>query len=125
MRKSKSRQRVSFEDGSLRLYEVVASKLTSDIPKKMLRQAGYLHYEERSVGAKRYWSAKREGYEVSRVVRVLRRPNIWPGMVVVLTDGEQYDIVTASPVMAVDPPCMELTLTRRTDRYPAEVRDDL
>lgn len=75
----------TFQDGWGTSWETVDRRLTR------IRQE-VIHFEEQTVGERRYWDAFVAGTEISRAVRVPLNSAVEQGDVFVI-DGRQYEVV--------------------------------
>jgi len=103
----------TFNDGVLKVFSVEAQ---DDGTEKLKLEHGKLRYEERTVGINRYYRAKQENVEISKVLRTQRLKNISTQDVAVV-DGEQYHIRRAVFPRDTVPPCWDLSLERVTHDY--------
>jgi len=78
---------------------------------------GCLRYDERTVGINRYYKAKQENVEITRLLRVQRLRDISTQDIAVTEVGEQYHIRRIVYPKDVVPPCCDLSLERVTQNY--------
>lgn len=101
----------TFNDGVVSIYSVGNISAPGDMPKEGLTlKMSNLHYEERTVGMSRYWTAMQNQAQIERIIRV-PRVNISTHDVAKINDL-QYDIVQAQVIKDVTPPCIDLSLQR-------------
>lgn len=84
-------------------------------PKEEIKEG--LAYEERVVGMSRYWTAKQASATVDRLIRCYRAGQVTTHDIAILEGGEQYTIVQVQYPMNLSVPCMDLSLSRRKDKY--------
>lgn len=107
----------TFNDGFLKVYAVDDK---GDGEYKLTLKHGKLRYDERTVGIDRYYKAKQDNVEITKVLRIPRLRGISTQDVAVLENGEQYHIRRAVPPQNVTPPCWDLSLERVTHDYDAD-----
>ncbi|MDL2318536.1 hypothetical protein LJC74_05610 [Eubacteriales bacterium OttesenSCG-928-A19] len=107
-----------FNDGTCAIYSVTNGAPPGAKPVPVLAvKHSLLRYAERIVGVSRFWGARQSNVQIDKLIRVARLEDVSTQDVAVLEDGRQYDILQAQAVQDVEPPCMDLSLQRRTERY--------
>ena len=101
MLKRKSKHQ-TYQDGYGTIWKVVDRKLTS------IRQP-VVHYQEQTVGERRFWDACVAGTEVSRAVKVPYETSVDRGDVIVIGDA-QYEVVQKDMKTDVPPVSWLLSL---------------
>lgn len=108
----------SFNDGVLAVYSVTNTAEPGNKPVDALTpKIGPLRYQERRVGVTRYYAALQANAKVDAVVRVLRQHDISTQDVVVLRDGQQYNIRQVQHPAGDKPKVTDLTLERIEQAY--------
>lgn len=110
----------ALRDGTMKVYTVTNIASPGEKPEQGLRFFCALPYMERTVGMSRYWVAKQASATISLLLRCHQRRDVTTHHVVVLRDGEQYDIRQIQYPTEVSPPMMDLSLERRADKYAVE-----
>jgi len=87
------------------------------MPKDGLKEKVKLRYEERTVGMSRFWSAMQDHARIDMLIRTQRIRGVNNFDIVVLSDGEQYEIKQIQYPKDVEPPSMDLSLTRLETKY--------
>ena len=113
----------TFNDGVVTIYTVTDGAEPGRLPVETLKKKVLLHYEERQLGIKRFYSAKQNQVQVERVIRVPKAVIIHVQQVAITEDGSTYQIEMVQPVKDVYPACLDLTLMRTTQKY--EVSDEM
>lgn len=112
-----SKKRLTFNDGVVRIYAVEDAAAPGKRPMPGLTRKAALRYHERTVGLTRYYTAKQDNVRVDAVLRVPRRREVCAQDVAVPNDGLQYEIKLVQYPENVEPPVMDLTLTRLESPY--------
>lgn len=108
----------TFNDGVVNIYSVGNIAEPGNMPKDGLTlKVGPLHYEERTVGMSRFWTAKQALSRIDIMLRVPRHNNVSTQDVAIPIDGQQYMIVQIQYPPEVEPPCMDLSLERIEAKY--------
>lgn len=107
----------TFNDGVVKICTVTDTASPGHLPVEKLEERALLHYEERKVGIKRYYTALQNNVQVERVLRVPRAVPISNQDVAVTEDGTAYAIEMVQTVEDIYPPCLDLTLKRVTQKY--------
>ncbi|HBV85762.1 MAG TPA: hypothetical protein DEF42_03685 [Desulfosporosinus sp.] len=103
----------TFNDGILNIYSVGNIAQAGNKPKEGLTlKLGNLHYEERTVGMGRFWTAKQAKVKIDRLLRVPRFQNVSSQDIAIPNDGRQYEIKQVQYPPDVYPPAMDLSLER-------------
>lgn len=111
-------QTQSFNDGVVNIYSVGNIAEPGNMPKDGLTlKVGSLHYEERTVGMSRFWTAMQAHAKVERMLRVPRMDYVSPQDIAIPIDGEQYKIIQIQYPKDVEPPSMDLSLERVDSDY--------
>ena len=107
-----------FNDGVVNIFSVGNIAEPGNMPKDGLtHKVGPLHYEERTVGMNRFWTAMQAQVKVERLLRVPRINSVSSQDVAIPIDGEQYKIIQIQYPKDVEPPCMDLSLERLEAKY--------
>lgn len=107
----------SFNDGVVKIYDVVNIATGGGMPAEGLTIKQTLRYKERTVGLQRYWTALQANVRVSYVLRCPRLRDISAQDVAIPNDGKQYRIVQIQYPEDADPPVMDLTLEELKQVY--------
>ncbi len=111
-------QAQTFNDGVVNIYLLKNIAKSGDLPKDGLNfKIGPLHYQEKTVGMSRYWTAKQANTKVSQLLRVPRFQSVNTDDVAIPNDGSQYKIVQIQYPENVYPPVMDLSLERVDVNY--------
>lgn len=103
----------SFNDGVVNIYIVDNVAEAGNLPKQVLTiKVSVLHYEERTVGMSRFYTAMQNQVKVEQMLRVLRIDSVSTQDVAIPKDGKQYEIVQIQYPKDVEPPVMDLSLER-------------
>lgn len=113
----------TFNDGVVTIYTVTDGAEPGHLPVEKLKKKILLHYEERQLGIKRFYSAKQNQVQVERVIRVPKAMLIHTQEIAITEDGSMYQIEMVQPVKDVYPACLDITLKRTTQKY--EVSDEM
>lgn len=106
----------AFPDGLLELCAVVNSAEPGERPKDVLRRKLTLRFAERTVGTMRYYQAMQQQVKPELVLRVQRHDNIDASDIVLLR-GKQFCVTRVQLVPDLEPPCMDLEVTRLEQYY--------
>lgn len=109
-----------LRDGTLQVCELTDVSLPGEIPVKALRTVWNLRYDERIVGMARFWTAKQATATIDLLVRCHQIRAVTTHHIVILRDGEQYNIKQIQYPPDVAPAVMDLSLERRADKYAVE-----
>jgi len=104
----------TFNDGVISVYSIESvdnGSETLELKQKNLR------FNERTVGINRYYRAKQDNVEITKVIRTPRLQKISTQDVVRFLNGEQYYIRRIVPPENVTPPCWDLSLERVVHDY--------
>lgn len=108
----------AFNDGIVNIYSVGNIALAGNKPKEGLTfKVGPLHYEERTVGMGRFWTALQAQVKIEMVLRVPRLRSVSSQDVAIPNDGQQYEIKQIQFPKDVYPPVMDLSLERLSADY--------
>lgn len=99
------------------MYSVENSARPGYVPKDVLTKKVHLPYDERKLGIQRFYSGKQNQVQIERVVRCPVAGNPCSQDVAVTEDGQQYRIDLVQTVYDVYPPCVDLTLSKVTQKY--------
>lgn len=99
------------------MYSVEDSAKPGYAPKNVLTKKVHLPYEERKLGIQRFYSGKQNQVQIERVVRCPVAGSPCSQDVAVTEDGQQYRIDLVQTVYDVYPPCVDLTLSKVTQKY--------
>lgn len=104
-------QSQTFNSGIAKIYSVTTS---GSMPKKKLnlKLENPLPYEERTVGMSRFWAAMQEQTKIEKLLRFPRVEIVQREDVLILVDGNQYEIKQVQYPPGVEPACMDLSLER-------------
>ena len=112
----KNRKFETFGDGILDICEASGRVLT----KTKIRGA---RFGNKTVGAKRFWDAKVQGTEISRMVCILNQPGVERDDIVRIGD-RQYRIAQVQDKFDASPPCLYLSLESVQVPYRDERQED-
>lgn len=108
----------TFNDGIVNIYSIDNIAELGNLPKEGLTfKVGPLHYEERTVGMSRFWTAKQANAKIEQMLRVPRINSISAQDIAIPVDGEQYKIIQIQYPKDVSTPCMDLSLERIDSNY--------
>ena len=107
----------TFNDGVVTIYTTEDAASPGRLPIVKLTCKVLLHYEERQLGIKRFYSAMQNQVQVERVIRVQAAVPVSSQDVAITEDGITYQIEMVQPVKNVWPPCLDITLKRTTQKY--------
>lgn len=107
----------TYNDGICRIYEVTNIAPPGEYPQEGIKAKVKLRYEERTVGMNRFWTAMQAHARIDLLIRTPRIRSINNFDIVVLPDGEQYEIRQIQYPKDVEPPSMDLSLTRLETKY--------
>jgi len=108
----------SFNDGVVNIYSVENIAESGKLPKEGLKiKASALHYEERTVGMSRFYTAMQNQVKIEQILRVPRINSVSTQDVAIPNDGKQYKIIQIQCPQDVDPPVMDLSLERLEAEY--------
>ena len=107
----------TYNDGMCRICEVTNIADPGEMPKDGLKEKIKLRFEERTVGMSRFWSAMQDHARIDMLIRTQRIRGVNNFDIVVLQDGEQYQIRQIQYPRDVEPPSMDLSLTRLETKY--------
>ena len=82
----------TYNDGICQICEVTNIAEPGEMPEDGLKEKVKLRYEERTVGMHRFWTAMQAHARIDMLIRTPRIRSINNFDVVVLPDGEQYQI---------------------------------
>ena len=115
---SRKQRTQTYNDGLCQVCEVGNIAPPGEMPKDSLTEKIKLRYEERTVGMNRFWTAMQAHARIDMLIRTPRIRSINNFDVVVLPDGEQYQIKQIQYPKDIEPPSMDLSLTRLETKYP-------
>lgn len=102
---------ITFNDGVVEIFSVADIAASGRLPAEERTRKYSLPYQERKLGLKRYYNAKQNQINVSRVIRVPLPPTgITSQDVVETEDGKSYRIDLVQVMTDTFPPCADLTL---------------
>jgi hypothetical protein len=108
----------SFNDGALMIYNVGNIAPAGNKPKEGLTlKVGPLHYEERTVGMSRFWTALQAQVSIDLLLRVPQLRSVSTQDIAIPNDGQQYEIKQIQYPEDVSPPVMDLSLERLSADY--------
>lgn len=105
-----------LKDGMIQIFAVGNIAKPGGRPKQGLKPKHSARFEERVVGMARYWTAKQASATIDRLVRCYRVESVSTHDIAVV-NGEQYDIKQIQYPPDLSALCMDLSLSRRQDRY--------
>lgn len=106
-----------FNDGVVKIYDVTNIAVNGAMPVEKLTLKQTLRYKERTVGLNRYWTALQANVRVSYVLRCQRLRGVSTQDVAIPNDGTQYRIVQIQYPEDINPPVMDLTLEKISQKY--------
>lgn len=107
----------TFNDGIISIYSVGNISEPGNMPKEGLTlKVGPLHYEERTVGMGRYWTAAQAQVRIEQLLRVPRISSV-STQDIAIVNGQQYKIVQIQYPPGIEPSCMDLSLERLEVEY--------
>jgi hypothetical protein len=108
----------AFNDGIVSIYSVGNIAEPGNMPQEGLTlKVGPLHYEERTVGMSRFWTALQANAKVEQMLRVPRINCVSPQDIAIPNDAMQYKIIQIQYPKGIEPPCMDLSLERVDSNY--------
>lgn len=103
----------TFNDGTLTVYAVENAGLPGNMKKgRLVKKAGPLRYEERTVGVSRFYTALQNRERIDLVLRVPHQDGIGALDVCIPRDGKQYQIVQCQHPQGAAPCVDDLALER-------------
>lgn len=103
----------AFNDGVVNIYSVGNIAPAGNKPKEGLTiKVGPLHYEERTVGMGRYWTAMQAQVKIDLMIRVPPIRSVSTQDIAIPNDGQQYEIKQVQYPPDVYPPVMDLSLEK-------------
>lgn len=112
-----NKDRQTFNDGVAAICSVENTAQKGDRPKEILKKRYCLHYEEKTVGINRYWSAYQNDVKIERLIRCSKLLDVTTSNVVALENGEQYHIKQIQYPKDAPIPVMDLSLERIGNQY--------
>lgn len=112
-----SRERQTFNDGVVTICSVKNTAQKGDLPQEVLEKRYRLHYEEKTVGINRYWSAYQNDVKIERLIRCHKLPDVTTSDIAVLENGTQYRIKQIQYPEDAPIPVMALSLERIGNQY--------
>lgn len=112
----------TFNSGVLTVYRVTDAAQPGYKPQPRTAELVTLPYEARTVGVSRYYAAQQAQVQIDRVLRVPDPGNdflISPQDQAQTADGQTYRIEQVQQVRDVWPPCLDLSLGRIDQIWPA------
>lgn len=106
-----------YNSGVLTVYAVSNAAPPGHTPREMITPKVTIHYEEQRLGINRLYLSRQNQAEISRVVRVPRRPEVSTQDVVIDQFGKSYRIDTVQAVLDVWPASLDLSLRRVEQKY--------
>ena len=103
----------TYNSGIVNIFTVTDSAVPGRKPVEELTPLVSLRYEERKLGVQRYYQAKQNQTEISRVIRVPKPGTAITNRDIAYTeDGEKYRIDLVQNVAEVYPVSLDLTLVQ-------------
>lgn len=107
----------TFNDGIVSIYSVGNISEPGNMPKEGLTlKVGPLHYEERTVGMGRYWTAAQAQVRIEQLLRTPRINSV-STQDIAIVNGQQFRIVQIQYPPGIEPACMDLSLERLEESY--------
>jgi cellobiose phosphorylase len=108
----------TFNDGVVNIYSVANIADAGKMPEEGITiKVSALHYEERTVGMSRFYTAMQNQAKVEQMLRVPRIDSVSSQDVAIPNDGNQYKIIQVQYPKDVEPPVMDLSLERLEANY--------
>ena len=107
----------TYNDGICNIFEVANIAEPGEMPRNGLKEKVLLRYEERTVGVKRFWTAMQAHARIDVLIRTPQIRSVDIHDVVILANGEQYEIKQIQYPKDVMPPSMDLSLTRLETKF--------
>lgn len=107
----------TYNNGICQICEITNIGEPGELPKDGLKEKVKLRYEERTVGMSRFWTAMQAHARIDMLIRTPRIRGVNNFDIVLLPDGEQYEIRQIQYPRDVEPPSMDLSLTRLGTKY--------
>lgn len=101
----------AFNDGFVIICTVRDAAAPGFQPVEELTPRLQLRYEEQRLGVQRYYEAKQNQVEISRVLRVPRAGVVTNQDAAITEDGRRYRIEMVQTVPDVLPPSLDITLS--------------
>lgn len=101
----------AFNDGFVIICTVRDAAAPGYQPVEALTPRLQLRYEEQRLGVQRYYEAKQNQVEISRVLRVPRAGVVTNQDAAITEDGRHYRIEMVQTVPDVLPPSLDITLS--------------
>lgn len=110
------KQHQTFNDGTLKICEVVNSATPGNKPIKNLKEKATLRYEERTVGITRFYAAMQNKVKISLLVRCPLLMKIDTEDIAVI-GKEMFEVKQIQHLRDTEIPVMDLTLQKIGERY--------
>lgn len=101
-----------YSDGVVIIYAVADTAEPGLKPVETLTPKIKLLYEEQRLGIQRYYAAKQNQIEVTRVIRTQRAGDINNQDIATTEDGKQYTVTMVQTVPDVYPQSVDITLSQ-------------
>ena len=101
-----------YSDGVVIIYGVADTAEPGLKPVETLTPKIKLLYEEQRLGINRYYAAKQNQIEVTRVIRTQRAGDINNQDIATTEDGKQYTVTMVQTVPDVYPQSVDITLSQ-------------
>ena len=109
---SQVKKQQTFNDGSLKFYEVKTVTIPGKTPKKSLVIKETLRYNTRTVGIARMNLAMQTNSKADLFIECPKREKITATDVAVTQDGKQYQVINIQYPDDTEPPTMLITMER-------------
>jgi hypothetical protein len=107
----------TYNDGAVNVYETINIAQPGNMPVDGLTLKETLHYEERTVGITRFYTAMQNDIKIDMLIRCPRIRSIAAEDIAIPVDGKQYRIVQVQYPEDVVPASMDLSLERLVAEY--------
>ncbi len=101
-----------YSDGVVTIYAVEDIAEPGKMPVEKPTPKIKLFYEEQRLGIQRYYAAKQNQIEVTRVIRTQRAGDINNQDIATTEDGKQYTVTMVQTVPDVYPQSVDITLSQ-------------
>lgn len=113
------KEQVSFNDGVAEIFTVENKALPGDAPADKLTDRRKARFENRTVGAVRFFTAKQADTKIDRMIMIPRGIKVSPQDVAILVseDENQYCIEQVQTKTNTKPPATLISLRRLESKY--------
>lgn len=92
----------TYNDGVTLVYTISDTSAAGGMPHETLTAPITARYEERTIGIKRYYSARQIDARCDMLIRIQQLRTVTPDAAVVVIDGEQYRVLQVQHITTTD-----------------------